>query len=305
MDRIIAAQVFLTIAEKGSLTATSDKLRMSRAMVTRYLAEMESWVGARLINRTTRKLILTGAGEEAITRCRQLLELNEQMGHIADTNADEPRGELRIASSPSLAQAGLARAVTHFLLKYPRISVDLQISNHAVNLADERIDLAIRITNELDPNLIARPLGQCVSTLCASPAYLLKRGTPRHPQDLQMHNCLTFSYFGKSVWELHRNSEQIAVSVSGNLSSNESVVLLAACIEGAGISMQPQFCVEALVANGSLVTVLPQVRPRDMGIYAIFPSRQHMPARLRVLLDFLVEWYGRGLEQNNSMTLPV
>ncbi|NSL55889.1 LysR family transcriptional regulator [Uliginosibacterium aquaticum] len=293
MDRIIAAEVFVTITERGSLIAAAEALQMSRAMVTRYLAEMEHWAGARLLHRTTRRLGLTSAGEATLVRCREMLALAGQMPRAADALADEPAGMLRIACAPSLALASLAAAVAAYLARYPRTAIDLQIGNKVVNLVEERIDLAIRITNQLDPNLIARPLGQCPSVICAAPAYLQARGTPQRAEDLALHNCLTYAYFGKSLWNFERGSEQLSVPVSGNLSANDSVVLLQAAVEGAGISMQPVYSAASLIASGKLVALLPQEVPQLLGIYGIYSSRQHQSATLRTMLDFLASWFAR------------
>jgi DNA-binding transcriptional LysR family regulator len=152
---------------------------------------------------------------------------------------------------------------------------------------EERIDLANRITNDLDPNLIARPLGSCGSLVCATPAYLAAHGTPRAPQELALHNCLTHSYFGKSLWQFERQGRQLAVPVGGNLSANESHVLLAAALEGAGITMQPVYSAAPLVASGRLVALLPEWTPQALGVYAVYGSRRQMPAALRAMLDFL------------------
>ena len=265
MDRLASANVFVTIAERGSLAGAAETLDMSRAMVTRYLAEMEEWAGARLLHRTTRRLGLTAAGEVTLARCRELLALAGAIPAAGDTGAGVPRGLLRVACAQFLAQTALAQALAGFLLRYPQVTVDLQVDNRAVNLVEQRIDLAIRITNALEPNQIARRLGDCRSMLAASPAYLARHGVPAAPQDLARHNCLAYSYFGKSVWQLApgaaaglgagRATE--AVPVSGTLSSNESMALLAAAVQGAGIAMQPRLVVQPLVEQGSLVQVLP------------------------------------------------
>jgi DNA-binding transcriptional LysR family regulator len=291
MDRLIAAQVFVAINERGSLIAAADALDMSRAMVTRYLAQMENWAGARLLHRTTRKLGLTSAGEATLARCRQMLEVASQMPVAADAKEDEPQGMLRISCSQSLAQDVLAPALAEYLRRYPRTAIDLQISNKLVNLVEERIDLAIRITNQLDPNLIARPLANCASVICASPAYLRGHGTPLRVEDLALHNCLTYSYFGKSLWEFEHGDQPVSVPVSGNLSANESGVLLQAAVHGAGITMQPELSAMPLIADGRLVALLPRYQPRGMGVYGVYASRQHQSATLRTMLDFLVQWF--------------
>ncbi len=291
MDRITAAEVFVTIVDRGSMIAAADTLEMSRAMVTRYLAQMEQWAGARLLHRTTRKLSLTDAGERTLERCRQMLALAEDIDLVDSAQSDDLRGLLRITCSQSLGQTALVGAVAQYLKRHPQVAVDLQMNNRTVNLVEERIDLALRITNELDPNLIARPLSTCASVICASPAYLAVHGVPRHPQDLAMHNCLTYSYFGKSLWHFDNQGVKSAVAVSGNLSANESVVLLAGTLQGAGISLQPYYSAAPLLAKGELVELLPEYSPQAMGIYGIYTSRRQMPATLRTMLDFLVEWF--------------
>lgn len=293
MDRITAAEVFITIVDRGSMIAAAETLEMSRAMVTRYLAQMEQWAGARLLHRTTRKLSLTDAGERTLERCRQMLALAGEIDLVEGEQSDELRGLLRITCSQSLGQTALVGAVAQYLKRHPQVAVDLQMNNRTVNLVEERIDLALRITNELDPNLIARPLSSCASVVCASPAYLAAYGTPRHPQDLALHNCLTYSYFGKSLWHFDHQGVKSAVAVSGNLSANESVVLMAGTAQGAGISMQPYYSAAPLLASGDLIELMPEYRPQSMGIYGIYTSRRQMPATLRTMLDFLVEWFAR------------
>lgn len=293
MDRIIAAKVFVAITERGSMIAAADALDMSRAMVTRYLAEMEAWAGARLLHRSTRRLSLTDAGEVTLARCRDLLALAGAM-EVAPDDVDTPQGLLRIACSPSLAQAELASAVTAFLKRYPRTSVDLQASNRAVNLVEQRIDLALRITNALEPNLIARQLGRCDSVVCAAPSYLAERGTPQRIEDLAAHNCLAYTYFGKSLWQFtRRDGEAAAVAVSGNLSANDDQILLKAALEGAGIALQPLYSAAPLIAEGRLVALLPDYNTQQMGIHGIYTSRQHMSPALRAMLDFLLDWFAR------------
>lgn len=196
-------------------------------------------------------------------------------------------GTLRIASSQSFAQAWLARAVAAFVERHPAVAVDLQVSSQAANLVEERIDLALRITNQLDPNLIARRLATCHSVLCAAPAYLARHGTPQTPAELARHNCLTYAYFGRSLWQFERDGEPSGVPVSGNISANESTVLLEASVAGAGISLQPLYAAAPLLRAGRLVQLLPQYRAEALGIHALYGSRRQMLPALRALLEFL------------------
>ncbi|MBG6242396.1 MAG: LysR family transcriptional regulator [Candidatus Symbiopectobacterium sp. Dall1.0] len=294
MDRITAAEVFVAIVERGSMSAAAELLDMSRAMVSRYLNEMETWAQARLLHRTTRKLSLTDAGEKTLQRCRDMLALAGDMRVENASDVASIGGLLRVSCSQSLGQTALGVAVTAFLQRHPRVAVDMQMNNRAINLVEDRIDLALRITNALDPSLIARPLGQCASVLCAAPAYLAKQGMPRQLSDLSLHNCLTYTYFGKSLWNFTHENEPVTVPVSGNLSGNESLVLLSSALEGAGITLQPRYSVQRYLASGALVQLLTEYRPQDMGIYGIYASRQHMPPALRALLDFLVHWFAHA-----------
>jgi DNA-binding transcriptional LysR family regulator len=198
---------------------------------------------------------------------------------------------LRIACSHSLAQTALARAVGDFLARYPRLVLELQVDNRAVNLVEQRIDLALRITNALDLNMIARRLADCDSVVCAAPSYLAAHGNPQSAAELAGHNCLTYSYFGRSEWEFTHQGEALAVPVGGNLSANESMALLAATVEGVGISLQPRFAAAPLVEAGQLIVLLPEYQPQRMGVYGLYMSREHMPPTLRVLLDHLVAWF--------------
>lgn len=289
MDRLTATRVFVEVVERGSQTAAADALEMSRAMVSRYLGELETWVGARLLHRTTRKLSLTGAGEQLLGQCREMLAMADAMQSVSRTDEAAPRGTLRIACSQSLAQAWLVHALDDFTRLYSQVSVDLLVGSQAVNLVEARIDLALRITNQLDPNLIARQLAVCRSVVCATPAYLARHGTPQRPEELAQHNCLSYAYFGRSIWEFTRAGEPHAVAVSGNLSANESMVLLEAVLADIGISLQPRYSVGAHLRSGALVQLLPDYEPQQLGIHALYGTRRQMPPALRALLDFLIQ----------------
>jgi DNA-binding transcriptional LysR family regulator len=281
-------RVFVTVVDLGSQSAAADHLELSRPVVSRYLAELEEWVGARLMHRTTRKLSLTAAGTETLPRCRQMLDLSSDMQAAVSEPDDAPRGLLRISVSTSFGQAQLADAMAEYVKRYPGVSIDLQMLDRTVNLVDERIDLAIRTSNDLDPNLIARRLTVCRSVICASPAYLRQHPVPQRVEELSQHNCLTHSYFGKSLWHFEQDGEQVSVPVQGNISANEASTLLRATMAGAGISMLPSYQARVHIHSGELVRLLPDAEPRQMNIYAVYASRKHMPATLRSMLDFLV-----------------
>ena len=290
MDRLTAMRVFAEVATSGSFSATADKLDMSRAMVTRYVAEMEQWLQARLLQRTTRSVTLTDAGELALRRCQQMLALSEDLEEETATTAEgELRGQLRLTCSVSFAYAQLGAAIADFLARHPQLKIDLDASEGSLNLVERRIDLAIRISAEPDSMLIGRPLAQCDSVLVASPAYLAAHGTPQQPADLARHRCLSYANFGKSVWQLSRGDAVERVGVSAPFSANEATTLMRAALAGGGIALQPTYLVNPYLHSGALQAVLPEWDLPVMTIYALYPSRRHLSPAVRALLDFLVE----------------
>ena len=289
MDRMTAMNVFVEVVERGSLTAAAEALEMSRAMVTRYLAEVERWLGARLLHRTTRRISLTGLGEAALLRFRQMLAIGDELrGELASDNP-EPHGLIRVTSSVSFGQSHLAAAVAGFVQRYPLARVELLAVDRLVNLVEERVDVAVRISRAIDPALIARRLATCRSLLCAAPAYLARHGTPTSAEELARHNCLTHHYVGKSVWQLQRGGRAIAVAVGGSISANEASLLLEAVRAGAGIAMLPSYQVAPYLRSGELVALLPEYALEEMGIHAVYASRRQLPAIMRSFLDYLVE----------------
>jgi len=309
MDRLEAAKVFVTIVERGSMISAANALDMSRSMVTRYLSEMEEWSGARLLHRSTRSLSLTPAGEQVLDYCHRLLELANEVPAVSHAAVAIPRGLLRISCSQFLAHQILAPVVRQYLASYPQASVNIHVSSQTVDLVAERIDLAIRITNELDPNLIARRLGECESVVCAAPSYLAARAAVLHPEDLTQHNCLTYSYFGDVMWRFYQSDvaakqalvqhsdlklnqgKAFNVPVNGNFSANDSMVVLNATLAGEGIAMQPLWAAKSYLDSGQLVPLLTEFKPQSLGVYGVYQSRKHMQPALRVMMDMLVAYF--------------
>lgn len=292
MDRIKAAEVFVCIVEQGSLVGAAQALDMSRSMVTRYLAEMEEWASAQLVHRSTRKLTLTAAGEKAFNHCRSLLDVAKEVATPLEQNpVAVPEGTIRISCSQFVAEDLLPAVVGAFLDDYPKVRIDVHVSNQVTHLVEDRIDLAIRITNELDPNLIARPLGVCRSVLCATEEYLKRRGYPVYPEDLASHNCLIYSNFGKSLWHFSKDEQPVVAAVSGNYSANESSLLLQAVLNDRGISLQPRYAVQELINERKIVQLLLNYEPVSLGIYAVYRSRKHQSLALRTFIDSLVTYF--------------
>ncbi|EPC03171.1 hypothetical protein L861_22950 [Litchfieldella anticariensis FP35 = DSM 16096] len=287
MDRFTAMQVFVAVTERGSVTAAAEALDMSRAMASRYLESLERWLGARLLHRTTRRIALTDAGHEALSRCRQMLDLADEVQLAAGARGIEPKGRLRIATSQSFAQAWLAEAVAEFLEGHPQAQVELLVLERAVNLVEERVDLAVRITNQLDESLVARRLCSCRSVLCLSPGYAKRYGVPQTPEVLAEH-----THVSRSEIRLWRKGRSVTVPVAGRLSSNEAGVVRAAALAGAGIALLPSYFVADDLRKGRLMPVLSTWEPEPLGIHAVYLSRRYQPLLLRTMIDFLAERLG-------------
>lgn len=289
----MAMQVFVEVAERGSLTQAAEVLDMSRAMVSRYLESVERWLGARLLQRTTRRVSLTEAGAGALLRCRQMLELAREAEAAAGEQRLAPRGRLRVTASASLAQARLAGAMADFLALYPDCEVELVVLERAVNLVEERIDLAVRISNQLDPNLVARPLGRFSSVLCAAPAYLATAPQLRTADDLRQHRCVTHAYVNRNDYALQHQGQWLRVPVRSVLQSNDAAVMRSAALAGAGLAILPGYLVDDDLGAGRLQRVLPDHEPEAHAIHGVYLSRQYQPLALRLLLDFLAERFER------------
>lgn len=287
MDRLSAVRVFVEVADRGSLTQAAEHLEMSAAMVSRYLAAVEAWFDARLLHRTTRKVSLTDAGLAALPSCRQLLEIAAEAQHIAAERKREPAGVLRVTTASSFADAQLTAALVDFQRLYGQVEIVLSVGDKATDLVAERVDLAVRITNTLDPTMIARPLGRCRSLLCASPDYLARHGTPHTAEDLRQHRCIAHAFGIGKQYRFTRGGETLTVPVDWGFHTNETAVLRRAVLSGAGIGMLPTYYLGDDLRAGRLVALLPEYEPEVLGIHAIYLSRQHQPLALRLLVDFL------------------
>lgn len=292
MDRLTAMQVFSEVVQRGSFTAAAEHLGMTRVMATRYVTQLEQWLDSRLLQRSTRRISLTEAGESFLAQCQQMLELSAEMQDRSGSRNQKPMGQLRITTSMSFGIAHLAAAISDYLRIYPEVSVDMQMVDRSVNLIEERIDLAIRITGELDSNLVARRIAPCHSVVCASPDYIARRGLPTEPGELSRHNCLTYANFGKGEWRFSQGGRQVSVPIAGNLSGNDATFLSQAVLAGAGVALQPTYLAGPLIREGRLVQLLPDWQPAELTIWAVYLSRRHVLASLRTMIDFLIDRFG-------------
>lgn len=289
MHRLTDLAVFARVAELGSFTAAAEDLELSKAAVSQSVTRLEARLGARLMHRTTRRLTLTEAGALLAEKAgRALGELSDaEQAVTALTGA--PRGQLRVSAPMSFGLLHLAPLVPAFLARHPAITLDLQLDDRMVDLVRERIDVAIRITQLADSSLVARRLAPCRQVVCAAPAYLRKHGAPVAPAELTRHNCFTYSLLrGPHDWRFHApGGRWVAVSVRGNLRSNNTLALRAAALAGAGVLHCPTFYVGAELAAGRLVPLLPGYRLPEISIYAVFSERRHLAPKVRAFVDFV------------------
>jgi len=291
VDRFLAIRVFAQVVESGSFFRAAERLKLSSSAVSRHVADLESHLHNRLLNRTTRRVTLTETGRLFYERSVQLLHDLEEAEDEAAKSAAVPRGTLKVSTSVNFGVRHTAPAIAAFLERYPEVKFDIALSDRMVDLVEEGIDVAIRIGSPGSDTLVARRLGETVVVPCASAEYLARHGAPRTPEELEQHNCLTYEYVPpRNQWRfLDSDGRERIARVSGNLHSNNGDLLAEAAAQGAGIVYQPTFIVGEAVRAGRLVPLLQDFQAPPLPIYAVFASRKHLSAKVRLFVDFLVE----------------
>jgi DNA-binding transcriptional LysR family regulator len=290
MDRFAALVVFAKVVEQGSFARAAERLGMSTSTASRHVAELEAHVGVRLLNRTTRRLSLTEAGQAFLERTVQLLADLEEAEAAVGAAALVPRGTLRLTAPVTFGERYLAPAIAAFGARHADVRFDVELSDRAIDLVDEGFDLAVRIGPAGSQALIARRLGTTQLVCCASPGYLAARGTPATPADLAGHTCLSYAYVAtRDTWRFRdRDGGEHVARPGGRVHANNGRFLAALAAEGAGIVLEPDFIVGDDVRAGRLVTVLPDFTPPSSPVHALYPSRRHLSAKVRAFVDFLV-----------------
>lgn len=294
MDRIASMTAFVTVVASGSFAGAAKRLGMSPATVTNHVQALEERLGARLLYRTTRKISLTEAGRDYYERCTQILAQIEDADSRVSALTSVPRGILRINASTVLCY-GLGTLIGDFGATYPEITVELIATDRMVDPVEEGFDLAIRYNEAPDSSLIVRRLGQFRVVACAAPSYLEKRGMPQRPGDLSQHNCLAYMHPGFTQltreWRLIGPEGEVTVPISGSFHTNSLEAIRLAVVEGRGITMSQTYYLDEAVRSGLLVHVLPDYHLGEFPIFAIYPHREHIPAKLRSFLDFAVRHF--------------
>ena len=288
MDRLTSLTTFVRVVDSGGFSAAGRRLNMSTTMVSNHVQALEDRLGARLLNRTTRKVSLTEVGKAYYDRCTQILADLEQADDVAGALQSTPRGTLRIYTATHIVQF-IAPVVAGFLGSYPDVKVDLTMGERAIDLIDEGFDVAIRLTPPPDSSLIVRSLATWRHVLCCSPDYLEKHGPLRQLDELANHNCVRHALYPfEDEWRfVDRKGTPASVRISGNLISNSGETLRVAALQGVGISLAPGFLIADDLESGRLVRLLPEYRPVEFSMNAVYPHRHHLSAKVRSFIDLL------------------
>lgn len=284
---------FVQVVEGGSFSAAARGLGLTRSAVSRQIAGLEDRLGARLLNRTTRRLSTTEAGAVYHEHCARILaEAAAAERAVADLDG-APRGLLRINAPMSFGQNHLGPAIAEFLAAHPAVKVELMLDDRVVDLVGEGYDVAVRIA-ELPPStLIARRLAVNHRVLCAAPAYLARAGRPQRPEDLTHHACLGYTYMTTgNDWRFRGPEGPVTVRIDGAISANNGDVLRQMGLAGLGILLSPTFIVGDDLRAGRLVPLLEEWTDADTGIYAVYPHSRHLSPKVRAVVDFLVTRFG-------------
>ena len=295
MDRLLSMKVFTTVVESGSFSRAAEQLHLSATATSRHIADLEKHLGAQLLQRSTRRLHLTEIGANYYDRCCLILADVEEAEAQATSQENQPKGMLRISLPHSFGLRYIAPLVPEFCKRYPDLQLELGFSDRTIDLVEEGIDMAVRITGELKTSLVARKLASTTMVCCASPDYLARYGTPQHPDDLQQHNCLTYSYApSANVWTFTNQDKQINVQVKGTLRANSGDMSRLAAIDGLGIALQPSFIICDEIRSGKLIPLLADYPIPSIAVYAVYLPAARRSARVKAMVEYLWESLGRG-----------
>jgi DNA-binding transcriptional LysR family regulator len=292
MDTITRMRAFVAVVEAGGFSAAARRAGRSKALMSKHVAELEQELGGRLLNRTTRQLSLTEAGEAAYEEAQQILRRIGQLRETIEASSATPRGRLRISMPRAIGEGDLGRAVMQFVAGHPEIRVELNLDDRFVDLVEEGFDAAIRIAALADSALIARKLAGFRIPVYAAPALLASHGRPEHPCELAHLPCIIDTNIrSRASWSFVENDSRLSVQVSGRVEVNSPVVAAAAARAGLGFCRGPWPVIRDDVEAGRLVTVLEDYEIDNLGIYAVYPHRDGMPAKLRSFIDHMVAWH--------------
>ncbi len=282
--------VFVGVINTGSFTAAAQALGHSTSYVSKEITRLEKRLGSRLLNRTTRTISLTDAGRAYFERCSQIVIDAENAERSIGQLQDKPRGLLRVNAPVSFSSAYLLDYLAEFMNSFPEITLEIEFNDRMIDVVAEGYDVVIRAGKIKDSNLVARKFTTSKSVVVASPGYLKKNGRPIEASELEQHACLAYSLIANpTLWDFVKNSSHTTVNVTPRLMANNAELEVAMAVNGVGIGRLPLFCCEQEIARGELEIILEDYEQPEIGVYAVYPHRQYLTAKVRVFVDFLVD----------------
>jgi len=302
--------IFQRVAERGSFAGAADDVGLSPSAVAKLVTRLETRLGVRLINRTTRRLSLTTEGEIYLERAREILAAIETVEAEISSARLTPRGHLRVHALPFIAVRLLAPVLPDFLTRYPQITFDFMVTNRIVDIIGENVDISLRIGARNDSALVARKIVALPRIVCASPSYLARHGRPAKPADLADHSCLTLSRNpGSATWPFRVDGKLVQVQVNGPVSADSTAMLLGLAVQGAGILRLSEHVVAEAIQKGELEPVLQKVQdPEQYPLWALLPPGRNQAPKVKAFLDFLVDrlgsipWRTRGRNNDSAQS---
>ena len=295
MDRLTSMSVFAKVVGEGSFAQAARQMRLSPAAVTKHVQLLEEWLGARLLNRTTRRISLTETGAAVYERSLRLLEDVEEVRTSTAESTVRPSGVLRVSAPISFGALHLGPIVADYLALYPQVSIELVLDDRVVDIVDEGFDLAVRIAALKESNLVARRIAPSREVVCASPAYLVRRGRPVKPSDLAKHDCLDYALRSdRGSWRFEGPGSEASVKVDARMTATNGQILRDAARQGAGIILCPTFLVGEDIRSGRLEPLMPEFKPVARSIHAVYPSRRHLSAKVRSFIALLTDRFGEN-----------
>jgi len=303
MDTLQNMRIFMRVVDAGSFTLAAQQMELTTAHVSRAVADLERHLRTRLLNRTTRRIALTEAGERYLLRCEQIVSYVQEAEAEASDAYVRPSGRLRIHTMTSFGQRYVIPAVSSYQKRYPDVAIELTLAQRVPDLLEEGFDVSLVLARELpDSGLIFRQLSSIYSVLCASPLYLEKHGAPQKPQELLKHHCLQLvsPVSPLDEWAMEGPDGKEVVAIKSNFHVNVAEAMLLALKEGMGIGVLPLYSAVDALRAGTIVRVLPQYRMQNMGVYALYPSRQYLDAKISTWVDWMHESVDKALQDDHQ-----
>ncbi|HVW93046.1 MAG TPA: LysR family transcriptional regulator [Devosia sp.] len=285
-------RAFVQVFDAGGFSSAARQYGRSKALLSKYVTDLEDYLGVRLMNRTTRKLSLTEAGEAYYREASQLLQQLDDLDASISDQTSAPRGLVRVSAPRNFGERTLAPAIFEFLKTYPDVSIDLRLEDRYVDLVDEGIDLALRISTMTDSSLIARKIADMRLVIVGAPALVARVGKPKTPDSLRGLPCIVDTNLqGQANWRFVEDGKTVSVHVSGPVRVNSPLASLQAATMGLGFAAIPSYLADPAIDSGELVSVLEAFVPDGQTLQAVYPHRRHLAGKVRALIDHLVAWF--------------